>query len=343
MTSALVPVKPEESAPSKPRPTRTAREGSPWTGLWAVVAKEMADHLSSWRMVILEALIVVAAFGTVYATTSKLTQTVSQDRFLYLNLFTNSQEPLPAFAVLLVYFIPLVAISLGFDSINGEFNRRTITRVLAQPIYRDALLMGKFLGGLFTLALVCTSVWLLILGMGIFRMGAVPGSEDISRSLWFLFATIVYGAVWLAVAMLASVIFRQPATAALASIAIWLLFLIFWDILAGLLAQAVSPIQVGYVEEILSQQEAYQTFSRLSPNTLYTEIMIAVLFPATRSLTSTLGILMTTGMQGAIQGAPLPLGQSLLLVWGQFTGLVAATLLLFTVAYIIFQRQEIRP
>ena len=31
---------------------------------------------------------------------------------------------------------PLIAIALAFDSINGEFNRRTLSRVLAQPIYR---------------------------------------------------------------------------------------------------------------------------------------------------------------------------------------------------------------
>ena len=32
---------------------RPTREGSPWTGLWAVVGKDMADHLTSVRMLIL--------------------------------------------------------------------------------------------------------------------------------------------------------------------------------------------------------------------------------------------------------------------------------------------------
>ena len=35
--------------------------------------------------------------------------------------------------------------------INSEFTR-TLSRVLSQPLYRDALLLGKFLGGLTTLA-----------------------------------------------------------------------------------------------------------------------------------------------------------------------------------------------
>jgi ABC-2 type transport system permease protein len=41
-------------------------------------------------------------------------------------------------------------------------------------------------------------------------------------------------------------------------------------------------------------------------------------------------------------GTPLPLGQSLLLVWPQVTGLVAGTIVLFVIAYIAFQRQEVR-
>jgi ABC-2 type transport system permease protein len=41
-------------------------------------------------------------------------------------------------------------------------------------------------------------------------------------------------------------------------------------------------------------------------------------------------------------GAPLPAAQSFLLVWPQLTGLVAATILIFAIAYVAFQRQEIR-
>ncbi|MCX8088965.1 MAG: ABC transporter permease, partial [Meiothermus ruber] len=58
------------------------REGSPWTGLWAVFFKEMADHLSSTRMRILEVLILLSAVGAVYAGAQTLRQTISEDPFL---------------------------------------------------------------------------------------------------------------------------------------------------------------------------------------------------------------------------------------------------------------------
>jgi ABC-2 type transport system permease protein len=314
------------------------REGSPWTGLWAVVAKEMADHLTSARMRILELLILLTAFGTVYAALQDLRTTVGQDPFLFLKLFTTGRDPLPAFVGFLGFLVPLMAISLAFDAINGEFNRRTLSRVLAQPIYRDALLLGKFLAGLFTLALVLTAIWLLIIGLGILRLGLPPNAEEVMRSLWFLVATIFYGGIWLALALMFSIIFRQPATAALASIAAWLFFTVFWGIIASLLAQVLRPVQFGFPQEVLAQTQLELMLARLSPNTLYAEATIALLRPTVRAL----GLVLPIQLEGAVLGAPLPLSQSLLLIWPQLTGLIAATILLFALGYVLFQRQEIR-
>jgi len=315
-----------------------AREGSPWTGLWAVVAKEMADYLTSVRMLILELLIVLTAAGTVYAALQNLKEANPDDRFLFLQLFTTAQEPLPAFAGFLGFLVPLLAIALGFDAINGEFNQRTLSRVLAQPIYRDALLFGKFLAGLFTLALALTAIWLLIMGLGILGLGVPPSGEEVARSLWFLVLTLFYGGIWLALAMVFSVLFRQPATAALASIAIWLFFIAFWGIIADLLAQTLQPIEAGFPQSILAQAELELALARLSPNTLYIQAMLAILNPAVR----TLGLILPIQLEGAVLGAPLPLSQSLLLIWPNLTGLIAGTLLLFALGYVLFQRQEIR-
>jgi ABC-2 type transport system permease protein len=318
-----------------PRPNR---EGSPWTGLGAVIMKEMSDHLTSARMRILEILIVLTAVGTVYAALQNIRDSVGEDPFLFLRLFTTSKDPLPAFVGFLGFLVPLIAISLAFDAINGEFSRRTMSRVLSQPIYRDALLLGKFLGGLFTLSLVFAAIWLLIFGLGIVGLGLPPNGEEVWRAMVFLIATIFYGGIWLALAMVFSVRFRQSATAALASIAVWLFFMVFWEILSSLFAQFLAPVQYGLPQEILAQAQIQMVLSRLSPNTLYAEAMVALLQPTVRSL----GLIMPAQLQGAVLGTPLPLDQSLLLIWPQLTGLVAVTILLFALGYVYFQRQEIR-
>ncbi len=325
-------------APEPETTAKRSREGSPWTGLGAVVAKEMADHLTSARMRILELLIVLTAAGTGYAALQQITGSRTQDEFLFLRLFTSAREPLPAFAGFLGFLVPLVAIALAFDAINGEFSRRTISRVLAQPIYRDALLLGKFLGAFFTLALVLTAIWLLIFGIGLLGLGVPPSGPEVARSLLFLLATIVYGGFWMALALLFSTIFRQAATAALASIAVWLFFTAFWEILVSLVAQSLRPIRFGFLEEFLAQAQMQLLLSRFSPNTLFVEATVALLMPAVR----TLGVILPFELEGAIMGAPLPVGQSLLLIWPQLTGMVAVTILLFALSYVSFQRREIR-
>src|SRR5512134_285070 len=87
---------------------KPTREGSPWTGMWSVILKEMADHLSSTRILILDILIVLAALGTIYSATQDFPQAVGQDQFVYLRLFTIAHQPLPTFVALLGFFIPLV-------------------------------------------------------------------------------------------------------------------------------------------------------------------------------------------------------------------------------------------
>ncbi len=314
------------------------REGSPWTGVWAVVGKDMADHLTSARMRILELLILLTAGATVYMALQNIRQNTADDRFVFLKLFTTSQDPLPAFVGFLSFLVPLIAIALAFDAINGEFNQRTLSRVLSQPIYRDALLLGKFLAGLFTLALVLSAIWLLIIGLGILGLGIPPTGEEVARMFLLLLVTIFYGGIWLAVAMLFSIFFRQPATAALAALALWLFTLIFWGMIVDLTVQAIRPVQVGLPEELIAQAEMAQALSRLSPNTLFVEATVGLLSPATRSF----GLVLPTQLDGMILGAPLPLAESVMLIWPHLTGMIAATILLFAVGYVLFQRQEIR-
>jgi len=314
------------------------RRGSPWTGLGAVVAKETADHLSSARMRILEALVFLTAIAAAYQAIQTIRATLGESPFLFLRLLTLSQDPLPSFIALLGFLIPLVAIALTFDAINGEFNRRTMSRILAQPIYRDALLLGKFFGALLSLTIGLVALWLLVLGLGLLLLGVPPSTEETMRMLGFLIATIAYGGVWLALALLFSVIFRAPATAALAALGVWLLFALFWSVLTPLLANLIAGPPDSMFGPRIEFVETQQIIDRLSPNTLYAETALALLHPATRAL----GPVLISQLQGALLGAPLPATQSFILIWPQLTGLIASVIVIFAIAYIVFQRQEIR-
>src|SRR5207249_1853729 len=150
-----------------------------------------------------------------------------------------------SFIVALNFMIPLMAIGLGFDAVNSEFNRRTLSRVLSQPIYRDALLLGKFLGGLATLAVALTALFLIVFGAGLLLLGLPPRGVEVARGIAFLLVAIAYGGVWLAVAMLFSVIFRSTATSALCALGIWLFFAILWPLIVPVLTLALTPSDVA--------------------------------------------------------------------------------------------------
>ena len=112
--------------------------------------KELADHFSSRRFMIL--LIIVLLFGLwgSYSTGQAIRQNseVVPPQFVFC---CSSHPAVKAYFPLRPcsgFFGPLVGITLGFDSISGEYARGTLSRVLSQPIYRDSLINGKFFAGL---------------------------------------------------------------------------------------------------------------------------------------------------------------------------------------------------
>ena len=317
------------------------REGSAFQGVGVVVLKELSDHLTSVRMRVLEWLVVLVALAALYGAIQQIKDTTAEDPFLFLRLFTTSRDPLPSFVSFISFLVPLMAIGLGFDAVNGEYNRRTMSRILAQPIYRDALLFGKFLAGVATLAISLITLWLLVTGLGLLLIGVPPGAEEIGRCILFLVVTIIYAGVWLAVALLFSIVFRSAATAALVTLGIWLVITFIWPVLAGAVAQAIVPIDPRYAAlglQTPGTAEAEHILARLSPSTLFAETVVAILDPTTRSL----GPIYLSQMQGAVLGAPLPIGESILIAWPQTVGMIASAIVLFVIGYVIFQRQEVR-
>ncbi len=180
------------------------REGSPWRGLSVVFFRELFDHLTSVRMLVLEFLVVLLGGAVVYFAAEQIRNTTAEDPFLFLRLFAPPGQSLLSFVLVLSILVPILAIGLGFDAINGEYNRRTMSRILAQPIYRDALLLGKFLAGLSTISISLVTLWLLVIGFGLLRLGVPPSGEEIGRLFVFLLVTIAYAGIWLALAVAAS-------------------------------------------------------------------------------------------------------------------------------------------
>ncbi|MEW6451789.1 MAG: ABC transporter permease subunit, partial [Pseudomonadota bacterium] len=305
-----------------------------------VFFRELFDNLTSARMLVLELLVVLLGGVVVYFAVDQIRNTTAEDPFLFLRLFAPPGQSLLSFVVVLSILVPVIAIGLGFDAVNGEYNRRTLSRILAQPIYRDALLLGKFLAGLATISISLITLWLLVVGFGLVRLGIPPSGEELGRMLMFLLITIAYAGVWLALAMLFSIIFRSTATAALVALGLWLFLSLLWPALAQLIGEVISPSDIRFAMLGLPTPDTVawqQGLARISPGTLYGEAVVAMLSPDAQSLTTLLA-----QFQGRVMGAPLSLGQSILSTWPQIVSLIAGMILLYVVGYVSFQRQEVR-
>ena len=313
-------------------------------GMITVFQKELADHFTSWRFIILFALVFLAGVFTIYVDSQNIRGEVAGPaQFIFLRLYTTSDETLPGFLQLLylfaVFFVPIIGIALGFDAINEEKNNGTMGRLLSQPIFRDAVINGKFLAGVATIAIMLVSILLLVAGVGISMIGVPPSSEEVIRLMAFLVSSIIYGAFWLGLAILFSVFFRRVATSALASIAVWLFFFFFMSMLVEVLANVVAPVGETVASQVRNI-EFQITATRFSPILLFQESMTVLMVPGARTLGQILQL--QTGAGAWMIATPLSLGQSLLMVWPHLVSMIALTAVCFGISYTKFMREEIR-
>ncbi|MBO9562109.1 MAG: ABC transporter permease [Niastella sp.] len=318
----------------------TARQPGP---LGIMVRKEIADHIRSWRFIVLLVLLLLTFIATMYVSLTNLQAAVANENdpdrlFLYLKLLTTSDGSLPTFHIFVSFLGALLGISLGFDAINAEQNNGTLTRLMAQPVYRDHLLLSKFLGALAIVSALFLSLSLLMIGAGLLITGVKLEPEEFFRIMGFVLLTVLYVGFWLALSILFSVKFRQATTSALMAIGVWLFFTIFYRIVISMVVKGFFPDPVYLSEaDVLWYNNLLLDLLRLAPSQLYTDATTTLLMPSVRSL----GPLTVEQMAGAIP-KPLPFRESLLIVWPQVCGLVAAIAVCFALTYYWFMRRELR-
>ena len=317
-------------------------------GIFTLFRKELEDHFSSVRFLLISALIVMV--GVIIASMVGMgiqeeSRGMAKPTLLFLWLFTSTGK-LFSFVQFIGFFGPLIGIFLGFDSINRERVSRTLSKLASQPIYRDSIINAKFLAGVTTITVVLVGIILIISGLGIRLIGVVPGSEEVLRLAVYLIASILYISFWLGISILFSVVFRSTATSALASLAVWIFFSFFVGLGAGFMADAVAPVsQSGTNVDpnvLIKHEEVQRTVSYLSPMTLYNEATTTILDPTRKT---TRGVVFVGPLERLSLSRfqnPLPLLQSLIIVAPYLISIIAITFVCFGVCYLVFMRQEIR-
>lgn len=310
-----------------------------------IFRKELSDHFTSTRFVITFALILMVSVVTTYLAGANLRtalEGVAKPSHVFLLLFTTSGQFF-SLVQFIAFFGPLIGILLGFDAINRERNDNTLSKLISQPIFRDAVINGKFLAGVTTIAILLTGTVLLISGLGLLTIGVVPGGDEWGRLAVYVAVSVAYVSFWMGLAILFSIVFRSLATSALASVAVWIFFSFFIGFAASLAASAIAPVENPRdPRQMLAYRNAEDAASLASPVVLYSQATSSILDPfrrARQNLTL-VGPLEKFSMERFRN--PLPLDQSIFVVLPYLTLLLGLTVVCFGLSYVVFLRQEIR-
>ncbi len=318
------------------------------SGVLTIFRKEMEDYFSSVRFVLIAALIVMV--GVVIASMVGMTirdevKGMAKPTLLFLYLFTSTGK-LFSFTQFIGFFGPLIGIVLGFDAVNRERASRTLSKLVSQPIYRDAVINGKFLAGVGTIAIILVSIVLVISGLGIRMLGLVPGAQEILRLVVYFVVSLLYVSCWLGISILFSVIFKSTSTSALAALALWIFTSFLVPVAAGFASDAIAPVEQtsngADVEAVLKHEHVQTAISLFSPAKVYGDATSTILDPMRKT---TSDVVLVGPMERLSQERfqdPLPVGESLSIVAPHVISLFALTFLCFGICCLAFMKQEIR-
>ena len=167
-----------------------------------------------------------------------------------------------------IYLVPLIALLLAFDAVVGEVERGTMLLLLTYPVARWKVIVGKFVGHTAIIAFA-TVIGYASAGLAAVLAAGLGGGAGEPQG-WGAFAAMVgssvlLGAAFLSIGTLVSVLASERKTAAGAAVAVWVLFVLLYDmaLLGVLAADQGRSITAGLVEGLLlvNPADAYRLFN----------------------------------------------------------------------------------
>lgn len=126
---------------------------------------------------------------------------------------------------LVLYVIPIVALSMGTLSFSGERGANEL--LFSQPVTRNEILVGRILG---LFASISTST-LLGFGLAGFVIAFRMGSEGLWRYLGFVGLALLLALIFLVLGAMAALLTGKKAKALGFSLFLWFFFVLFYDLL----------------------------------------------------------------------------------------------------------------
>lgn len=142
-------------------------------------------------------------------------------------------------------------------------------------------------------------------------------------------------AFWLNLSIFFSIRFKQAATSALACVAIWLFFSVFYNMIINLVGKALSPSAWASDYQVIAYHGLMLNLLRFAPSELFNEATMTLLMPSVRSL----GPLTMEQVHGAIPSR-WHFARSLWSFGPQLTGLIACDSCMFCFVVCLFYEER---
>ena len=139
--------------------------------------------------------------------------------------------------------LPLISVILGYSAISGEAESGALLVVLAYPVRRSEILLGKLLG------LGSVLVFSIVAGFGVagIVIAATAGTGSAPAYLAFLGLTILLGMLYLSMSVFFSTLCAKRVTSLGAGV-----LLFFWSMIIGSVTMGVYLSTGGSLQELMS-------------------------------------------------------------------------------------------
>lgn len=225
------------------------------TTIWTLAEKELRDALHNRWFV----LYTLAFIGLSLA-------------FSYLSLagagivgFAGFGRTAASLINLVLLIVPLMALTVGAQSLAGEQERSTLAYLLAQPLNRIDLFVGKYLG--LSLSLLAS----LTLGFGISGLVMAlhgGGASNPAAYIRLVWQTFLLSLIMLSIGFLVSALSKRAGVAVGIGLFLWLTFVFLGDL--GLMGTAITmraPIETLFWSSLANPLQVFKLAAILNINT----------------------------------------------------------------------------
>ena len=164
-----------------------------------------------------------------------------------------------------VFLVPLIGLLVSYDTLVGEIERGTMPLLMTHPVTRLRIVLGKFAGQVAILAIAT------VVGFGVAALATGLGDGGDAEA-WRAFgvmvgSSILLGAAFIALGTLISAVVAERGTAAGVSAAVWLVFVVLFDM-------ALLAVLVADEGQVISG-DLFRVLLLLNPTDVYRMLTLA--------------------------------------------------------------------